>query len=98
MIVKECVPGVVSPPVAATWIVFVNQLNASGVPCRSGAVMVVRLQGGFGSSLLNPFQSPARTSGKNSVTLLGFCQVGGIVSRVHWAYNFVREVTSSGWI
>ena len=23
---KECTPGVVSPPVAATWIVFVNQL------------------------------------------------------------------------
>ncbi len=36
---KECTPGVVSPPVAATWMVLRYQSNPSGVPCSAGPVM-----------------------------------------------------------
>ena len=79
---KECSPGVVSPPLVATWIVFVSQSNASGVPCRSGAVIFVRFHGGFESSLLKPFQSPAKTSGKSFV-IICLPKIVGIVSSVH---------------
>jgi hypothetical protein len=40
---KECTPGVVSPPVVATWMVLINQSNPSGVPCAPGAMILVRL-------------------------------------------------------
>src|SRR5438105_2190588 len=93
---KECTPGVVSPPVAATWIVLVNQSNPSGVPCSPGAVILVRLQGGDVSSLLNAFQSPAKTildSGESTV-----CHRGSIIWVFHCPYSWFREAKFPGWL
>src|SRR5215813_5999621 len=94
---KECTPGVVSPPVAATWIVLVNQLNASGVPFTSGgAVIFGSLQGKFGSSLFQAFQSPTKVSEEEKSE--AGCHRGKIVSAFHWSYRFFRASTSSGWL
>src|SRR5439155_18583850 len=79
---KVCIPGVVSPPVAATWTVFLYQSNASGVPSTAGAEIQVSCQGSVESSLLNPFQSPAKTSGL-ILKSEGFHQRGEINSVFH---------------
>src|SRR5262249_40343877 len=93
---KECSPGVVSPPVAATWIVLTNQSNASGVPCGPGAVILVRLHGKVESSLLKPFQSPVKTIGKSELD--PGCHRGAIMSAFHCAYSCSREARSPDWL
>src|SRR4029453_8625248 len=93
---KECDPGVVSPPVAATWMALTNQSNPSGLPCGPGAVNLVRLQGEEVSSLLNAFQSPAKTmldSGETTV-----CHRGAIIWAFHCPYNWFKEAKSPGWV
>src|SRR5438445_13797948 len=91
---KECVPGVVSPPVAATWIVLVNQSNPSGLPCGPGAVILVRLQGEEVSSLLKPFQSPAKTILEAGVPMT--CHKGTIICASHCPYNWLKAAKSLG--
>src|SRR5215510_3837405 len=91
---NECKPGVVSPPVAATWMVLVNQTNPSGVPCGAGAVILVRLQGGDVSFWLNPFQSPAKTMLESGGCIS--CHRGSIIWAFHWLYNWFKEATSPG--
>src|SRR5215831_8996761 len=92
---NECNPGVVSPPLVATWIVLLNQSNPSGLPCAPGAVIFVRLHGQDGSSLLNAFQSPAKTI-RESVAFWFGAHRGSIIWAFHCAYNAFREVTSPG--
>src|SRR5206468_1421213 len=94
---KECNPGVVSPPVAATWIVLTNQSNPSGLPCAPGAVMLVRLQGKAESFLLNAFQSPAKTILETPVTNCD-CHRGAIIWASHCPYNWLKATTSPGWV
>src|SRR5262249_45073532 len=89
---KECSPGVVSPPVAATWIVLINQSNASGVPCGPGAVILVRLHGGVVASLLKPFQSPAKTILEIPTSCVS--HKGAIIWAFHWLYNWFKEAKS----
>src|SRR6266513_800755 len=85
---NECNPGVVSPPVAATWIVLAAQSNPSGLPCGPGAVILVRLQGGEVSSLLKPFQSPAKTILEAGVPM--DCHKGSIICASHCPYNWAK--------
>src|SRR5262249_23487646 len=93
---NECNPGIVSPPVAATWIVLISQSHPSGLPCGPGAVIVVRLQGGDVSFWLNPSQSPAKTILSNGPSTSISCHRGSIIWAFHCAYNAFREVTSPG--
>src|SRR6476646_9255519 len=78
---KVCVPGVVSPPFAATCRVLVNQVKLSGVPLGFGAVFLTSDHGATALFTSNPFQSPTRTRG--FVGNWVFCQSGGIVSKFH---------------
>src|SRR5438874_850969 len=79
---KECVPGVVSPPVVATWIVLVNQSHPSGVPCAPGALTLVSFQGFLESLMLFEFQSPAKIIEPTGKLLCPF-QRGAINSVFH---------------